>query len=107
MRTGRSWSGAPEPLRAQGITHWSARRLADWLRTDRNKAVSHDSVIRVWHRFGLQPHRTEGFKFSTDPQLDAKVRDVVGLDLAPPGSAVVVRLDEKSPVPKAIGLTEH
>jgi transposase len=91
----------PEPLRARGVTHWSARRLADWLRTDRDLAVSHDSVIRVWHRFGLQSHRTEGFKFSADPQLDAKVRGVVGLDLAPPGNAVVVCLDEKSPVPGA------
>jgi transposase len=69
----------PEALRARGITHWSARRLAGWLRTARKLAVSHDSVIRVWHRFCLQPHRTAGFKFSTDPQLDAKVRDVVGL----------------------------
>ena len=46
-------------------------------------SVSHDSISRLWRRFCLQPHRTEGFKFSTDPQLDAKVRDVVGLYLAP------------------------
>jgi transposase len=86
----------PESLRAQGVTHWSARRLADWLHRTLKLTVSHDSIIRVWHRFGLAPHRTEGFKFSTDPQLDAKVRDVVGLYLAPPENAVVLCIDEKS-----------
>jgi hypothetical protein len=49
----------------------------------------------LWRRFCLAPHRTEGFKFSADPQLDAKVRDVVGLYLAPPDNAVVVCVDEK------------
>ena len=57
----------PESLRARGVTHWPARRLADWLRTARKLAVSHDSVIRVRHRFCLQPHRTEGFKFLHRP----------------------------------------
>ena len=56
----------PESLQAQGITYWSARRLADWLKRSSRLQVSHDSVIRVWHRYGLQPHRTEGFTFSTD-----------------------------------------
>jgi hypothetical protein len=36
----------------------------------------------------------KGFKFSADPQLEAKVRDVVGLYLAPPENAVVVCVDE-------------
>src|SRR5258708_1396645 len=58
--------------------------------------VSHDSVSRLWRRFILQPHRTERFKFSTDPQLDAKARDVVGLYLNPRQNAVVVCIDEKS-----------
>ena len=86
----------PDALRAQGVTHWSSRRLADWLRRTRKIEVSHDSVSRLWRRFSLQPHRTEGFKFSTDPQLEAKVADVVGLYLNPPESAVVVCVDEKS-----------
>ena len=72
------------------------RRLADWLRRTRKVEVSHDSISRLWRRFSLQPHRTEGFKFSTDPQLEAKVRDVVGLYLHPPENAVVVCVDEKS-----------
>ena len=86
----------PQALRDQGITHWSARRLADWLARTRKIKVSHDSIARLWRRFCLQPHRTEGFKFSTDPQLEAKVRDVVGLYLDPPENAVVLCVDEKS-----------
>src|SRR6266851_2466653 len=88
----------PQALRDQGITHWSSRRLADWLARTRKITVSHDSIVRLWRRFCLQPHRTEGFKFSVDPQLDAKIRDVVGLYLHPPDNAVVVCVDEKSQV---------
>ena len=54
-------------------THWSTRSLAEWT------GVSHMTVQRIWHTFGLQPYRTETFKLSTDPQFVAKVRDVVGL----------------------------
>jgi transposase len=86
----------PEALREQGITHWSARRLSDWLYRSKKLHVSHDSITRLWRRFCLAPHRTEGFKFSTDPQLEARVRDVVGLYLNPPQNAVVVCVDEKS-----------
>jgi transposase len=46
----------------------------------------------------LQPWRRESFRFSTDPQLEAKVRDVVGLYLNPPDRAVVVCIDEKSQI---------
>ncbi len=74
----------PESLRAAGLTHWSSRRLADWLRQAKGISVSHDSITVLWRKFCLRPHRTEGFKFSTDPQLKAKVRDVLGLYLAPP-----------------------
>jgi len=48
-----------ESLAAAGVTHWSLRRLADWLRRTRGVVVSHDSVCAVWRRFCLQPHRTE------------------------------------------------
>ena len=85
----------PESLRAAGVTHWSSRRLADWLHR-KGISVSHDSISVLWRKFCLQPHRTEGFKFSTDPQLEAKVRDVVGLYLRPPENAVVVCVDEKT-----------
>ena len=88
----------PESLRAAGVTHWPARRLADWLRRAKGIKVSHDTITRLWRRFCLQPHRSEGFKFSTDPQLEAKVRDIVGLYLNPPEKAVVLCVDEKTQV---------
>jgi transposase len=60
-------------------------------------------VARAWRRYGVQPWRRETFKFSTDPELEAKVRDVVGLylnppDLNPPEKAVVLCVDEKSQI---------
>src|SRR3954462_13095831 len=91
-----SVTAPPEALQAQGVTHWSARRLADWRARHRGIHASHDSIAALWRRFCLQPHRSEGFKFSTDPQLEAKIRDVVGLYLDPPEGAVVVCVDEKS-----------
>jgi transposase len=75
-----------------GVTHWSSRLLAAEL------GVSNVTVAKVWRTWGLQPWRSGTFKFSTDPELDAKVRDVVGLYLAPPENAVVVCVDEKSQV---------
>jgi transposase len=79
----------PEHL---GVTHWSARLLAAEL------GISFASVARIWRKWNLQPWRIETFKFSTDPELDAKIRDIVGLYLAPPDNAVVLCLDEKSQV---------
>jgi transposase len=82
--------GRPPPR--LGITHWSARFLAAEL------GISFATVARIWRKWHIQPHRVETFKFSTDPQLEAKVRDVVGLYLAPPDNAVVVSVDEKSQI---------
>src|SRR6478609_8499945 len=73
-----------------GVTHWSARLLA------RQLGISFASVARIWRKWNLQPWRVETFKFSTDPELDAKVRDVVGLYLNPPDKAIVLSIDEKS-----------
>ena len=84
----------PEDL---GVTHWSARLLADHL-SRAGMPVSFAEVARIWRDWGLQPHRIETFKFSTDPQLEAKVRDVVGLYLDPPQNAAVVCVDEKSQI---------
>jgi transposase len=75
-----------------GVTHWSARLLAAEL------GVSFASVARIWRKWKLQPWRVETFKFSTDPALDAKTRDVVGLYLNPPDRAVVLCVDEKPQV---------
>jgi transposase len=80
-----------------GITHWSARLLAEHLGKT-GMPVSFAKVARIWRAWDLQPHRVETFKFSTDPRLEAKIRDVVGLYLDPPAGAVVVCVDEKSQV---------
>ena len=80
------------PPRRLGITHWTTRLLA------RELGVSHDTVARVWREYGIKPWRAETFKFSTDPQLAAKVQDVVGLYLHPPERAVVLCVDEKSQI---------
>ena len=80
------------PPEALGVTHWSARLLGKHL------GISFASVARIWREWNLQPWRRATFKFSTDPELDAKVRDVVGLYLNPPDNAVVVCIDEKSQI---------
>src|SRR6201981_2514148 len=73
----------------EGATHWSKRELA------RQVGISPTSVHRIWRAFGLQPWRTEDFKISPDPLLIDKIRDVVGLYLAPPANAAVFAVDEK------------
>ncbi|GAA2068177.1 IS630-like element ISMsm2 family transposase [Catenulispora yoronensis] len=72
-----------------GATHWSTRDMAAAV------GLSQSSIVRIWHAFGLKPHATEDFKISTDPQLIDKIRDVVGLYLAPPTNAAVFCVDEK------------
>jgi transposase len=73
-------------------THWSTRNLAKTL------GLSQTAVVRIWKAFGLQPHRSETFKLSTDPFFIDKVRDIVGLYLNPPEKAIVLSVDEKSQV---------
>jgi transposase len=73
-------------------THWSTRGLAEKL------GLSQTAVSRIWRAFGLAPHKSETFKLSTDPFFTEKVRDVVGLYLAPPERAIVLSIDEKSQV---------
>src|SRR5580765_8064247 len=62
----------------RGATHWSTRDMA------RAVGLSRMAIHRIWHTFGLQPHRTETFKLSNDPLLIDKIRDIVGLYLHPP-----------------------
>ena len=81
----------PPPPRL-GVTHWSSRLLASRLKLD------HATVLAAWKAFGVQPWRAERFKFSTDPELVAKVTDIIGLYLAPPHNAVVLCVDEKSQI---------
>ena len=76
----------------KGASHWSTRGMA------KRTGVSQSTVSRVWRAFGLQPHRSETFKLSTDPYFIAKVRDIVGLYLYPPEGALVLCVDEKSQI---------
>ena len=73
-------------------THWSTRTMA------REMALSQTAVSRIWRAFGLQPHRQETFKLSSDPLFVDKVRDIVGLYLHPPLKAMVLCVDEKSQI---------
>ena len=75
---------------ADGSTHWSVRTIAA------ETAISATSVHRYFKLLGLQPHRSESFKLSTDPFFIEKLRDVVGLYLSPPENALVLCVDEKS-----------
>ena len=76
------------PSKSSGLTHWSSRALGAKLK------IGNATVARIWREHGVQPWRTGGFRFSTDPQLEAKVIDVVGLYLDPPENAVVLCIDE-------------
>ena len=78
--------------RPRGATHWSLRTMG--------RQIGHapSTVHRIWRAFGLQPHRVETFKLSSDPLFVEKVRDIVGLYLSPPERAVVLSVDEKSQV---------
>jgi transposase len=71
-------------------THWSTRSMAQ------ATGMSQSAISRIWRAFGLKPHAIETWKLSTDPQFVDKVRDVVGLYLAPPENALVLAVDEKS-----------
>ncbi len=76
----------------KGATHWSTRSMAAEV------GLSQTAISRIWRAFGLQPHRVESFKLSTDPLFVDKVRDVVGLYLDPPERALVLCVDEKSQI---------
>ena len=56
------------------------------------------SVQRIWAAHKLRPHRVRTFKLSRDPAFVAKLRDIVGLYLAPPAHTVVLSVDEKSQI---------
>jgi transposase-like protein len=81
----------PPPAKL-AVTHWSSRLLAAHL------GIGDATVARAWRAYRVQPWRQGTFKFSTDPELEAKVRDVVGLYLDPPTNAVVLCVDEKSQI---------
>jgi transposase len=73
-------------------THWSTRSMAS------TTGMTQSAVARIWKAFALQPHRVETFKLSKDPLFIDKVRDIVGLYLAPPDRALLLCVDEKSQI---------
>ncbi|MBO8191411.1 IS630 family transposase [Streptomyces oryzae] len=76
----------------KGDTHWSTRSMAQ------AAGMSQSAVSRIWRAFGLKPHIVQTWKLSSDPQFVDKVRDVVGIYLAPPENALVLAVDEKSQI---------
>ena len=73
-------------------THWSTNSMA------RAEGVSASTVRRVWHEYGLRPHRIKSFKLSNDKHFVEKLDDIVGLYLSPPEHALVLSCDEKSQI---------
>ena len=73
-------------------THWSTRSMAA------AAGVTQNAVVRIWHAYGLQPHRQQTWKLSKDPQFIEKAHDICGLYLNPPERAVVLAVDEKSQI---------
>jgi transposase len=101
----------PAPIRARilaatrtsppadsGLSHWSSREMAVFIKRTEGVYVSHHYVAKLWRENGLKPHRTGTFKVSKDPAFAEKVADIVGLYLCPPGGAVVLSMDEKSQI---------
>jgi transposase len=101
----------PAPIRARilavtrttppaetGLSHWSSREMAAFIKRTEGVYVSHHYVAKLWRETGLKPHRQGTFKVSKDPAFAEKVADIVGLYLDPPAGAVVVSMDEKTQV---------
>ncbi len=80
------------PPKGLGVTHWSTRLLGDRLK------VGNSTIAKAWREYGIQPWRTEAFRFSTDPELEARSSTSSGLYLDPPQNAVVLCVDEKSQI---------
>ena len=86
------------PPRSTGLTHWSSREMAAFIKRTEKVSVSYHYVAKLWRDNGIKPHRQGTFKVSKDPEFGEKVADIVGLYLDPPGGAVVLSIDEKTQV---------
>jgi transposase len=73
-------------------THWSCRTLAKRL------GIGHSTVNRILNELGLKPHLVKKVQYSTDPNFETKLKDVVGLYLKPPENAIILCVDEKSQI---------
>jgi transposase len=81
-----------------GLSHWSSREMAMFIKRTEGLAVSHNYIAKLWRENDLKPHQTGTFKVSRDPAFVEKVADVVGLYLDPPAGAVVLSIDEKTQI---------
>jgi transposase len=86
------------PPAETGLSHWSSREMAAFIKRTEGEYVSHHYVAKLWRETGLKPHRQGTFKVSKDPAFAEKVADIVGLYLDPPAGAVVLSMDEKTQV---------
>lgn len=86
------------PPAETGLSHWSSRQMAAFIRRTEGVYVSHHFVAKLWRENDLRPHRQDTFKISRDPEFADKVADIVGLYLQPPGGAVVLSIDEKTQI---------
>src|SRR5215510_12356728 len=99
----------PDPIRARvlaltkasppsslGISHWSSSEMSRYIKKTEGVYVSKPWVAKLWRDHGLQPWRQGTFKISRDPDFEAKIRDVVELNLSPPEGEVVVSVDAKT-----------
>jgi transposase len=86
------------PPAETGLSHWSSREMARFITRTEGVYVSHHYVAKLWRETRIKPHRSGTFKVSKDPAFAAKVADVVGLYLEPPGGAVVLSIDEKTQI---------
>jgi transposase len=86
------------PPAETGLTQWSSREMATFIRRTEGVSVSYHYVAKLWRAHGLRPHRQGTFKISKDPEFAGKVADIVGLYLQPPGGAVVLSMDEKTQI---------
>lgn len=75
-----------------GRSRWTTRLLA------KEVGLTSGCVSDVLRRCELKPHLSRTYKVSRDPDFVAKVKDVVGLYLAPPEHAIVLSLDEKTSI---------
>ena len=88
------------PPAGTGLSHWSSREMAGYLKQVEGIDVSHNFIADLWRDNGLQPHRSGTFKVPLcgDPNFVAKFFNVVGLYLDPPDGAIVLSFDEKTQV---------
>jgi transposase len=89
---GETLADGGKPPAQLGVAQWSARLMADRL------GISFASVARIWRKHDIQPHRIDAFRLPTDPEMEARLHDVVGLYLSPPTLALVISTDMESAV---------